>query len=81
MNMSFHDKLIHELTAMDRRDSAKKGYNPYALAIMFNAAKDVTDAKSFADAFNATRGLHRVARNLNLPLEVKNGRWLLESEV
>jgi len=74
--MPFHDRLLSELTQMDERLSKKKGYNPYALAIMFGAVEGVTDADSFAAAFNPTRELHRVARNLGLGLGVVHGQWV-----
>ena len=79
--MTMHAKLIHELTALDRRESTKRGYNPYALPQYFQAANDVTDARTFAQAFNATRGMHRVARNMGWSLEVERGRWVLDGEV
>jgi hypothetical protein len=76
---TFHDKLIHELTAMDRKDSTRPGYNHYALAQYFEAAEGVYDAASFAEAFNPTRGMHGVARRLGLALDVERGRWVIKS--
>jgi hypothetical protein len=78
--LDFHTRLIHELTALDRRNSTKRGYNPNALGIYFRAAENVTDAKSFADAFTPTRGMHTVAKNLGLPLGVERGDWIMLSE-
>jgi len=78
--MTFHDKLIHELTVLDTREAMKPGFNPYALAQYFEAAEGVTDAASFAAAFNPTRGMHRIARALNLNLDVENGRWIIKGE-
>jgi len=75
--MTFHDRLIHELTAMDRRAGRRPGYNPYALPQYFEAAKDVQDARSFAAAFNPTRGMHGIARRLGLALEVERGAWVV----
>jgi len=75
--MDFHTKLIHELTSLDRRQSTRRGYNPYALPQYFAAAENVTDSASFADAFTPTRGMHRVAKNLGLNLEVDRGQWIL----
>jgi hypothetical protein len=62
---------------MDRKASTRRGYNPYALAQYFEAAQDVTDAASFAEAFNATREMHGVARRLGLGLDVERGAWVL----
>lgn len=76
--MTFHDRLISELTQLDQRESKKAGHNPYALGMYFEAAEDVTDAQSFADAFTPTRGMHRIARNLGLPLNVDRGQWRIE---
>lgn len=77
--MTFHDKLIHELTALDQREAKRSGHNPYAIAHYFRAAEGVVDAQSFADAFIPTKGMHRVARNLRLPLDVQAGRWVFLS--
>lgn len=74
--MSLHDRLIHELIALDRRDSRRPGFNPYALPQMLAAADGVCDAETFAAAFNPTRGLHGIARRLGLELDVKRGRWV-----
>ena len=74
--MPFHDRLIHALTDLDRRESRRAGYNPHALGLYFQAAEGVTDAVSFARAFCATRGMHRVARSLGLPLDVRSGTWI-----
>ena len=73
--LTFHERLIHELTVQDSREFFKPGFNPYALAQYFEAAQGVTDAASFAAAFNPTRGMHRVARAMNFNLEVENGKW------
>ena len=80
MALDFHTRLIHELTALDKRQSTKRGYNPNALGIYFQAAENVTDAKSFANAFTPTRGMHTVAKKLGLPLDVERGDWVLLSE-
>ena len=76
--MDFHTKLICELTELDRRESKCKGYNIYALAHYLRAAEGVTDAESFARAFNPTRGMHRVARNMGLNLDVDRGEWVFK---
>ena len=73
----FHTRLIMALTAQDRKESTRKGYNPCALAIVFNAAVDVVDAKSFSEAFTPTRGMHSVAKKLELGLDVDHGRWVV----
>lgn len=79
-NLDFHTRLIHELTALDRRQSTKRGYNPNALGIYFRAAENVTDADSFANAFTPTRGMHTVAKKLGLPLGVERGEWIILRE-
>ena len=76
-------KLISELTQMDERDRTKKGFNPYALGMYFQAADSVfeliadgaTPEHAFSDCFTPTRGMHRVARNLGLKLDVQKGNW------
>jgi hypothetical protein len=35
--MSIKDKLLHAVTEWDRRASKRKGYNPFALGLMFEA--------------------------------------------
>ena len=72
-----HNQLIHELTAMDRRDSKKRGYNRYALAQYFEAADTVETLQDFVQAFTPTRGTHRIAKNLELPIDVERGRWII----
>ena len=74
---AFHDKLISELTQLDQRQSKRRGWNPYALPQYFTAAQNVTDAASFADAFTPTKGMHRVAKNLGLNLDVERGQWVI----
>lgn len=74
--MDFHLKLVRELVALDRRESAKRGYNHYALALYIQAAEDVTDAQSFTDAFTPSRGMHTVAKKLKLGLDVQHGQWV-----
>jgi hypothetical protein len=71
-----HTRLVSELTTQDRRESTQKGYNPYALGIVLNAAADIKTVDDFCEAFNATRGMHRVAKALGLPLDVEKGRWV-----
>lgn len=81
--MEFRERLIHELTVADRGEAGKAGWNPYALGHYFRAADDVitgigngaTPEAAFADAFNATRTMHRVARALGLKLNVVRGEW------
>ena len=76
--MTFHDRLIHELTKMDERDSKKKSYNPYALAQYFQAAENVIDAATFAKVFIPTRTMHTISKRLNLGLDVDHGNWITE---
>lgn len=67
-------KLIHELTALDRRESRKPHYNRYALGIYFQAADSCMEAiaggakpaDAFAAHFNPTRGMVSVARACGL---------------
>lgn len=83
--MSFHDRLISELTRMDERASKRPGHNPWALPQYFAAADAVVEAiaagesesRAFADAFNPTRGMHTIARRLELNLDVDRGRWIV----
>lgn len=77
---NLHVRLISELTAMDRKQMKRKGYNPYALAQYFKAAEGVTDAKSFAAAFTPTRAMHGVAKRLGFALDVEHGEWKLTGE-
>ena len=76
--MDFHTKLIMLLTELDHRQSKRKGWNCYALPQYFAAAETVTDAKSFADAFCPTRGMHSIARKLGLGLNVEKGVWIMK---
>lgn len=76
--------LSHELTTLDRHESKRRGYNPYALGQYLARAEEVRDAvamgKSLADAFAegfcATRGMHAVAKRLGLALDVQDGEWV-----
>jgi hypothetical protein len=53
-------KLVNALTDYDRRQSTRRGYNPHALALYFEALDDVMVAveqgvdirKALADSFN-----------------------------
>ena len=82
--MDFRTKLISELTQMDERDSKRPHHNRYAIGMYLEAAGFVVAAiedgvapeKAFAEAFNPTRGMHRVARNLGLRLDVQRGQWI-----
>lgn len=54
--MTLHDRLISYLTQYDKRQSTRRGYNPYALAQYFRAAedlKDVTDPAAFYNGLTA----------------------------
>jgi hypothetical protein len=74
-------RLAHGLTHLDRTEG--KG-SPYRLGIYLRAGDEVADAvdagtplvKAFADAFTPTRGMHRLAVALGLPLDVERGRWV-----
>lgn len=72
----FHTRLVMALTSQDRKESKRKGYNIYALAQYFIAAEDVTDAKSFSEAFTPTSGMHQVAKTMGFDLDVERGRWI-----
>ena len=75
--MTHHTKLVAELIALDKKESTKKGYNPFAIGLYLEAAQDVTDAESFADNFTATRGMHKVAKNMGYALDVERGNWII----
>ncbi len=78
--MDFQARLTHELTALDIRESKReRSPNIYRLGHYLEAAEGVTDAASFAKAFNPTRGMNTVARKLGLGLDVNRGRWVLPS--
>jgi len=70
--------LKKEIEAQDRKDSRKKFFNVNALRLMLDAAKEVKDTKSFANAFTPTRGNNAIARKLKLGLDVVRGQWVLE---
>ena len=74
--MTFHEKLIVELTRLDMKESKKKSWNQFALALYIKAAKNVTDSLSFSEAFNPTQGMHTVAQKLKLNLDVAQGNWI-----
>jgi hypothetical protein len=42
--MSIKAKLLHAVTEWDRRASKRKGYNPYALGLMFEAVDRTSTA-------------------------------------
>lgn len=65
------------LVTMDRKNAKRKDYNPYALGLYLTAAETVHDAKSFAEAFNPTRGIHWVAKQMGYALDVDKGNWIL----
>ena len=79
-----HTKLVMEITTQDRKDSTRKGHNPYALGIMLGAAQECTDAiaagqspeSAFAEHFTPTRGNHGIAKRLGLKLDVQRGQWI-----
>ena len=86
---SFRLRLLHELTELDRRESAgevKRRYpvNIYRLSLYLGAANDVlasiedgsTPEDAFTSAFTPSRGMHTVARRLRLRLDVERGRWI-----
>jgi BRCA1 C Terminus (BRCT) domain len=88
---TFRDRLISELTQMDERElkrtkgSRAKGYNPYALAIMFRSvqenfdpaiARGASPEEAFMEAFTPTRQTHGVAKKLGLGLDVDRGKWV-----
>lgn len=72
----FQARLSKELKDLDTKEMAQKGWNPNALRLYLKAAKDVVDSSTFANAFTPTRGMHRVARNLGLGLDVERGKWI-----
>jgi hypothetical protein len=82
----FYDALIHELTAADTKASLAKGYNPYALAQLLQAADAVRDemaagkdaSGAFATNFTATKTNHGIAGRLGLTLDAAHGDWVLK---
>lgn len=88
--MTFRQRLVHELTELDRREVREETRrripsNPYRLAHYLRAADDViedvmngdSEAGAFARRFVPTRGMHTVARHLGLPLDVQRGKWVV----
>jgi hypothetical protein len=81
-------KLVSALTQLDRKESTRKGHNPYALGHYLGAAKQcieyvtegMTPEKAFSRAFNPTRGMHGVAKQLGLNLDVQRGQWVILGE-
>ena len=80
----FRTRLVSELTQADQRQSTRKGHNPYALALYLQAAdnvmREIADGQSpdfaFREYFTPSREMHKVARNLNLGLDVDRGQWI-----
>ena len=83
-HMGALDALPHELTTLDRHESKRRGWNPYALGHYLGAAEqvraDVLAGDSLTDAFcrhfTPTRGMHSVAKRLGLPVDVRNCDWV-----
>ena len=79
-------QIAHELTAADRRESGKRGHNPYALSIELGALHEIESevaagadlTQAFADAFNPTRKNHRIALKVGLSLDVDRGQWIVK---
>lgn len=85
----FRALLVSGVTDADRRESAREEkarvrVNIYRLGHYLKAVGDVIDliktgaepAAAFAKHFAPTARMHRVARKLNLPLDVKRGNWV-----
>lgn len=82
-----HTRLVMALTALDQREAQRERTpNIYRLGHYLGAAQDMgamvakgaTPEAAFADTFVPTRGMHRVARELGLALDVDDrGRWLV----
>jgi hypothetical protein len=55
--MNTHDKLVHALTAHDRKQAGKPSYNPYALGQYFarieDIDKDIAAGANVRDALTA----------------------------
>ena len=85
--MTFSQKVLHELTALDEKKRARdKHWNRYFLGIVCrdalprieeDMANGVSEVEAFAGAFTPAREMHAVARKLGLGLEVDRGRWVL----
>ncbi len=78
-----HEALVHALTEADRRESVKRPQLA-RLALYMDAADRVREAvkrgeapeDAFANVFVPTREMHRVARQLELGLDVQRGQWV-----
>jgi len=81
--MTFHNRLISELTQSDTRASRRKYHNPNALGLYFEAAEKVqadiaagvTPARSFSERFTPIGPMLTVAKKLGLNLEIKGSFW------
>ena len=72
--------LKREIEAQNRKDSRKKFFNVSGLRLMLDAAKDVKDTTTFANAFTPTRENNAIARKLKIGLDVVRGQWVLKDD-
>jgi len=42
-SLPIHDRIVHALTAYDRKQSTRKGYNVYALPLYFRALDEACE--------------------------------------
>lgn len=84
--MSFHDRLVSELTQLDERKRARgRSWNPNFLGIALvslheveeDLGPDASDVDVFTEALTPTRENHAIARRLGLGLDVVRGRWVV----
>lgn len=83
--MTMRDKLVHAVTEWDRKQSAKRHYNPYGLGIMLERVDEVAsiierggDARTEIMAGFNDRLLDHLLRSVGLPTatisEHRNGQ-------
>ena len=85
---SLYDKLIHELTELDRRlGRRERRVNVSRLALFFETAdrfrdlvaKGKTLEEAFAEEFTPWGPMETIAKRLGLNLRIVRGRWSLIS--
>lgn len=79
-------RLGHLLTALDLNESLRERVvNIYRLGHYLRAADDFATAlhagrrdaeEAFAETFNPTQGMHKIAKTLGLALGVEHGAWV-----
>ncbi len=86
MTMTFHDRVVSEVTQLDAANAHKprSQWNPYFLGIALRTLAEVedempkaTDLEVFTATFTPTRETHKIAKKLGLPLDVDRGQWVV----